>query len=68
VVILEVSKLQDGRLVKAPLLLLKFQKKTLPTVMILEVSKLQDGRLVKAPLLLKALKNQPPTLADPLPK
>ena len=55
VVILLVLKLQDGRLVKAPLLL-NCWKKLSPTVVRLLVSKLPAGRLVMAPSRLKAQK------------
>jgi len=50
--ILLVSKLQVGRLVREPLAL-KLAKKLSHTVVILLVSKLQLGRLVREPLELK---------------
>ena len=48
VLMLEVSKLQLGRVVREPLSL-KREKKSLPTVVILLVLKLHSGRLVREP-------------------
>jgi hypothetical protein len=66
-VILLVSKLRSGRLVRG-LFVLKLEKKLSPTVVMLLVSKLQSGKLVRAPSLLKLLKKKFHTLVALFPK
>jgi len=65
--ILLVSKLQLGRLVREPLAL-NTAKKLFPTVEMLLVSKLHVGRLVREPPWLNTAKKLSPTFVAPLPK